>query len=67
MTNAFCGDCNRLRLMADGNLKVLLLSSFGLLIDPYSVMWCSLQILLVLLEMWFCKNSSYFIAWASLQ
>ena len=25
MTNAFCGDCNRLRLMADGNLKVKLL------------------------------------------
>ena len=24
MTNAFCGDCNRLRLMADGNLKVRL-------------------------------------------
>jgi molybdenum cofactor biosynthesis enzyme MoaA len=22
MTSAFCGDCNRLRLMADGNLKV---------------------------------------------
>jgi len=22
MTQAFCGDCNRLRLMADGNLKV---------------------------------------------
>ena len=22
MTKAFCGDCNRLRLMADGNLKV---------------------------------------------
>ena len=22
MTRAFCGDCNRLRLMADGNLKV---------------------------------------------
>jgi molybdenum cofactor biosynthesis enzyme MoaA len=21
MTQAFCGDCNRLRLMADGNLK----------------------------------------------
>lgn len=24
MTSAFCGDCNRLRLMADGNLKVCL-------------------------------------------
>lgn len=24
MTQAFCGDCNRLRLMADGNLKVCL-------------------------------------------
>ncbi|KAL3159838.1 GTP 3',8-cyclase, mitochondrial [Trebouxia sp. C0009 RCD-2024] len=24
MTHAFCGDCNRLRLMADGNLKVCL-------------------------------------------
>ena len=24
MTKAFCGDCNRLRLMADGNLKVRL-------------------------------------------
>ena len=24
MTQAFCGDCNRLRLMADGNLKVML-------------------------------------------
>ena len=23
MTSAFCGDCNRLRLMADGNLKVI--------------------------------------------
>ena len=23
MTQAFCADCNRLRLMADGNLKVL--------------------------------------------
>ena len=26
MTSAFCGDCNRLRLMADGNLKVKLLT-----------------------------------------
>ena len=24
MTKAFCSDCNRLRLMADGNLKVCL-------------------------------------------
>lgn len=24
MTSAFCADCNRLRLMADGNLKVCL-------------------------------------------
>ena len=24
MTSAFCGDCNRVRLMADGNLKVCL-------------------------------------------
>eukprot|EP00210_Caulerpa_lentillifera_P004734 g4518.t1 len=33
MTNAFCGDCTRLRLMADGNLKVCLFESneFGLL------------------------------------
>lgn len=37
MTNAFCGDCNRLRLMADGNLKVRAVSrvySHALLIDP---------------------------------
>lgn len=27
MTHAFCGDCNRLRLMADGNLKVCLFES----------------------------------------
>lgn len=24
MTHSFCGDCNRLRIMADGNLKVCL-------------------------------------------
>lgn len=24
MTNTFCSDCNRLRIMADGNLKVCL-------------------------------------------
>ena len=27
MTHAFCGDCNRLRLMADGHLKVCLFES----------------------------------------
>ena len=27
MTNHFCGDCNRLRIMADGNLKVCLFGS----------------------------------------
>lgn len=31
MTKAFCGDCNRLRLMADGNLKVKLLTFPSLL------------------------------------
>lgn len=30
MTHAFCGDCNRLRLMADGNLKVMLLTAICL-------------------------------------
>lgn len=28
MTHAFCSDCNRLRLMADGNLKVILCLAF---------------------------------------
>ena len=32
MTSAFCGTCNRLRLMADGNLKVLILIDASLLI-----------------------------------
>jgi len=27
MTHAFCGDCSRLRIMADGNLKVCLFES----------------------------------------
>ena len=29
MTKAFCADCNRLRLMADGNLKVKLFCCMG--------------------------------------
>ena len=35
MTSAFCGDCNRLRLMADGNLKVR-----SVLWTPYTACMC---------------------------
>jgi len=31
MTKAFCSDCNRLRLMADGNLKVKLPVVWGIM------------------------------------
>ena len=47
MTKAFCADCNRLRLLADGNLKVRLLQMCPALADqqgtPNFWPWMALQ------------------------